>query len=266
MDSNIHSARASTRRPDRLAGLAAAIDEVTAQDLDGLTDAALAEQVLGLRRLVDRLEGHWLSELAAVDGRCAAGADQDIQAASTASWLRNRLHMGAGAARSSVRTARALFRGPLTATAQALTAGEISPAHARVLAAGTQDLPDHVTAAAEPVLVETAGRLDPPRLRRVLDHLRLVADPDGADRQAERRHEQRGGGWPRPGRAWSPCRGCWSPRLARPCWPLWNPWPARPTLRMGAVAASVGLMPCVSWPAALWRGTSSPRPAVSAPS
>jgi Domain of unknown function (DUF222) len=69
-----------------------------------------------------------------------------------------------------------------------LADGELSAAHATVLAAGTHDLP----AEAEPVLVEAARRLDPPRLRRVLGHLRLVADPDTADRQAEQRHQQRG--------------------------------------------------------------------------
>jgi Domain of unknown function (DUF222)/HNH endonuclease len=35
-------------------------------------------------------------------------------------------------------------------------------------------------------------RLDPPRLRRALAHLRLVADPDRADAQAEQRHQRRG--------------------------------------------------------------------------
>ena len=65
-------------------------------------------------------------------------------------------------------------------------------AHAQVLAAATQDLPDHTAAEAEPVLVEAARRLDPPRLRRAITHLRLVADPDGADAQAERRHQRRG--------------------------------------------------------------------------
>ena len=107
-------------------------------------------------------------------------------------WLRGRLRLGAGTAASAVRTARALFRGPLAATAEALTGGDISPAHASVLAHGTQDLPEHVAAEAEPVLLEAAGRLDPPRLRRVLGHLQLVADPDGADAQAERRHQRRG--------------------------------------------------------------------------
>jgi hypothetical protein len=183
---------ASGRAPDALAALAAAVEELAAQDLNRLPDAVLAEQVLELRRLLDRQEGHWLRQLATVDGRGAAGAEAGAEAGSTASWLRRRLRLGAGAAASSVRTARALFGGPLTATAAALTAGELSPAHARVLAHGTQDLPDHLTAEAEPVLVEAAGRLDPPRLRRVLDHLQLVADPDGADDRAGRRHGRRG--------------------------------------------------------------------------
>jgi Domain of unknown function (DUF222) len=192
MDSNTHSTRRPTGWPDGLAGLAAAVDDLAAQELDRLTDAALAEQVLGLRRLLDRLEGHWLQQLATVDGRGAAGAEAGAEAGSTASWLRSRLRMGAGAAAGCVRTARALFRGPLAATATALTAGELSVAHASVLASGTQELPEQVTVEAEPVLVEAAGRLDPPRLRRVLGHLQHVADPQGADDRAERRHARRG--------------------------------------------------------------------------
>jgi hypothetical protein len=178
--------------PDRWAALEAVVDDLAAQDRDGLTDAALAEQVLRVRRLVDRLEGHWLGDLAAVDGRGAAGAEQGVQAASTASWLRSRLRLGGSAASNAVRTARALFRGPLTKTAEALCDGDISVAHASALAHGTHHLPTHTTAEAEPVLVEAARRLDPPRLRRVVDHLYQATDPDAADAQAQRRHERRG--------------------------------------------------------------------------
>ena len=60
-----------------------------------------------------------------------------------------------------------------------------------MLAAGTQELPDPTTQA-EPMLLEAARRLDPPRLRRVLAHLRLVADPDGEGDRAEQRHGRRG--------------------------------------------------------------------------
>jgi uncharacterized protein DUF222/HNH endonuclease len=174
---------------DALTALEAVVNQLAPQHLDHLSDGVRAERVLQLRRLLDRLEGHWLSELAAVDARGAAGTDQGTPAPSTAGWLRARLRMGAGAATRAVRTARALFRGPLTATGQALTDGQVSVAHAAVLAAGTHDLPAHTAAEAEPVLLEAARRLDPPRLRRVVGHLRLVADPD---RQAERQQQRRG--------------------------------------------------------------------------
>jgi hypothetical protein len=192
MDSNTHSTRHLAETPAGLSALAAELQGLAAQNLDGLPDGARAERVLGLRGLVDRLEGHWLAELAAVDARGAAGAEHGVQVGSTAAWLRARLRMGAGAASSFVRTARALFRGPLTATAEALAAGELSVAHAQVLASGTHDLPAHLAAEAEPVLVAAARRLDPPRLRRAVAHLRLVADPDGAGAHAERRYQQRG--------------------------------------------------------------------------
>src|SRR5918993_5328928 len=196
MDSNTHSTQPPGRhpdgQPDDLAALAAAADRLAAQDLNRLPDAVVAERVLGLRELLDRLEGLWLKELAGVDGRGAAGAEADQQAGSTGAWLRNRLRLEAGTAARAVRTARALFRGPLTATAQAVTDGELSAAHAQVLAAGTHDLPDQVTLQAEPVLVQAARRLDPGRLRRLLGHLLQVADPEGADRDRERRHALRG--------------------------------------------------------------------------
>jgi len=80
----------------------------------------------------------------------------------------------------------------LTATAQALTGGELSAAHAQVVAHGTHPLPDQVTAEAEAVLVEAARRLDPPRLRRLLGHLLQLAHPDGTDRDRARRHARRG--------------------------------------------------------------------------
>src|SRR5215207_2711392 len=196
MDSNTHSTPPSGRhpdgQPDDLAALRAVVEELAAEDLDGLSDAVRAQRVLVLRQLVDRLEGQWLKELAGLDARGAAGAEAGQQIGSTAAWLRNRLRLGAGTASSAVRTARALFRGPLTATAQALTSGELSVAHAQVVAAGTRPLPDQVTVEAEPVLVEAARRLDPPRLRRLLGHLLQLAHPDGTDRDRERRHARRG--------------------------------------------------------------------------
>jgi hypothetical protein len=188
MDSNTHS----TSTPAGLGALVAELQGLAAQDPDRLADAARAERVLVLQGLVERLEGQWLAELAAVDARGAAGAEQGLQAGSTAAWLRHRLRMSPGTAASLVRTARALYRGPLTQTGQALSEGTISTAHAQVLAHGTHDLPAHLAAEAEPVLLQAARRLDPPRLRRVLGHLREVADPDTAQDRVQRQHQQRG--------------------------------------------------------------------------
>jgi hypothetical protein len=188
MDSNTHSVGG----PAGLAAVAAELQALAAQEVDGLSDSARAQRILQLQGLADRLGGQLLAELAAVDARGAAGAEEGVPAASTAAWLRARLRLSAGAAHSLVRTARALFRGPLAGTGQALVDGEVSLAHAQVLAHHTHDLPDQVAAEAEPVLLAAARRLDPPRLRQAVAHLRLVADPEGADAQAERQHQRRG--------------------------------------------------------------------------
>jgi hypothetical protein len=63
--------------------------------------------VLALRGLADRLERAVAQELAGVDARGAAGAEDDLAIGSTAAWLRGRLRMGASVASNSVRTARA---------------------------------------------------------------------------------------------------------------------------------------------------------------
>ena len=219
MNSNTHSVRPS----DGVAALTMAVDSLATQNLHGLPDTVRAERVLQLRRLVDRREGHWLNELAAVDADGAAGAEDGVQAGSTAGWLRGRLRMGAAAASHAVRTARALFAGPLPHTGQALTAGDITPAHASVLAVGTQELPPQVTMEAEPVLVEAARRLDPARLRPVIGHLQLLADPDGADRRAERRHQRRGLWLASTLEGMVAVDGLLEAEAGQTCWPPWTP-------------------------------------------
>jgi hypothetical protein len=97
----------ATDGADGLAALTATVDKLETLDFDGLPHPVQVEWLLELRRLLDLLEVQWLRELAAVDARGATGAEQGQPAASTAAWLRDRLHMDADAATSSVRTARA---------------------------------------------------------------------------------------------------------------------------------------------------------------
>src|SRR5829696_1540541 len=152
--------------PEDLAALTVVLDRMAARDLERLSQAARAERVMVLGPMVERLVGQWLKELAGVDARGAAGAEQGVQFGATAGWLRAGLRMSRQAAATAVRTARALFRGPLPASGAALCAGELSVAHAEVLAAGTKDLADHVAADAEATLLEAARRLDLPGYAR----------------------------------------------------------------------------------------------------
>ena len=232
MESNTHST--AHPQPDGLTLLTAAVEALAAQDLDALPDSEAAARVLLLRRLLDRLEGHWLRELAGVDGRGAAGAEAGTHADSTAGWLRVRLRAGHPTASGWVRTARALFRGPLTGTAQALAAGELSPSHAAVLAYGTQDLPAATAAAAEPVLLATARRLDPPTLRKLVSHLQDVADPDAADARAQRQQQRRGLWLSATLAGMVAIDGLLEPVAGETLLAAWTRWPAPPPPRTAA--------------------------------
>jgi hypothetical protein len=233
MDSN----KSSPSVADGLSELAAAVDALAAQDLAGLPEAEAAARVLALRGLLEPLEGQWLRELAAVDARGAAGAEDGIQATSTAGWLRGRLRVGA-AATGWVRMARALFRGPLEETGKALAAGGLSAAHAAVLSHGAQDLPGPTAAAAEPVLLAAARRLDPPRLRRLVAHLRQVADPQAADARADRQHQRRGL-WAAPTfEGMVAVDGLLEAEAGATCWRRWSRWPAPPPPTMAAAGRS----------------------------
>jgi hypothetical protein len=126
--------------------------------------------------MVDRLEGRWRKELAAVDARGPGGADQGEQAGSTAGWLGNRLRMGPAppAAASAAPEPWSVGRWPAPPT----------PGPAGRSGLGQRACPPHPGPPRPPhpsrpnrCCSAAAGRLDRPRRRRVLGHLGLVADP-----------------------------------------------------------------------------------------
>jgi hypothetical protein len=174
---------------ERLAG---EVGRLLGDDPNRLGRALAAAQVLALEPLEDQLAAAKLHRLAVVDAQGAAGAERGVQFTSTAGWLRARLRMSPGAATQRVRTARALYRGPLTRTGQALADAELSYQHAVVLAEATRDLPPARVAEAEPVLVDAARRLDPAQLRRLATHAREVIDPERAEDRTRRRLDRRG--------------------------------------------------------------------------
>jgi Domain of unknown function (DUF222) len=125
---------------------------------------------------------------------------------------------------------------PSQGTAEALADGELSYPHAAALTRATQDLPVGTVTAAEPVLLEAARRLGPPLLRRAVNHLRYVTDPDGAEQQAQRRFERRGL-WLSP--TWEgmlAVDGLLDPEAGRRCWPPLTPSHAPAALMTSAAA------------------------------
>jgi hypothetical protein len=141
--------------------------------------------------------------------------------ASTASWLR----LSHAAASAVARTARAVVPRPLTATAQALTRGSSRSPTPAALAHGTRDLPAQVVAEAEPTLVAAAWRLDPPRLRRLVEHLRHPLDPDAADAHAHHHHQRRGLWTATTWEDMVALQGLLDPEAGQTCWPPWRPGP-----------------------------------------
>jgi hypothetical protein len=86
--------------------------DLEAEDLSGLPYAAQVEWLQEVLWLLDLLMIEWLRELAVVDARGIAGAEQGRPTGSTAAWLVDRLNMDADEATTSVRIARALFPQP----------------------------------------------------------------------------------------------------------------------------------------------------------
>src|SRR6266540_801637 len=226
--------------PAGLERLAAAVGEFAADDLDQLGDALLAAQVVALDRLAGQLDAVRLRLLAVVDARGAGGAEQGGCAPSTQAWLRAACRLGAAAAGQRVRTARALHRGPLAATARALADGEVSYAHAAVLADATGDLPPARVAEAEPVLVDAARNVDPARLRRLATHLRDVLDPDGGEERGRAGGHGRAGAAGQADRPRRPALGGAAPRRRlRGAGPP-GPPSRKPAPRRGAAATAHG--------------------------
>jgi hypothetical protein len=92
-----------------MSGLGSAIDELAGEDLDATPQAALADDLIEIRRAIDRLEAEWLRRLRVFDAR-GAGDDDDVL--STQCWLRRHCALTPGAARERVSVARRLAESP----------------------------------------------------------------------------------------------------------------------------------------------------------
>src|SRR5664279_354626 len=163
------------------------LDRLFAVEVAGLPDSALAADLVGLRVAVSRLESEFARRLVVFDRRGAAGV---TGAVSTAAWLRQACRLSAGEASERVRTARVLAD-DLPVSADALAGGDLSYAHARVLASAAGELPAESLPTVEPILVEAARHTDPAGLRALCTQVRTMLDPTGAEEAAALAHDRR---------------------------------------------------------------------------
>lgn len=186
-----------------LAQLREAVDSLQSLELSGADRDELLLLCRGLeteRRRLPSVEHRLIAQL---DERAVPA---DLAVRDTATLLAQLLRLNPAEARARVgsagelgprRTVTGEPLGPLfPALAAAQAAGELSPAHARVITAGLAALPAEVDFAhgrrLEATLVEQARHLDPATLDRQIRRLLERLDPDGPEpdeREQQRRRE-----------------------------------------------------------------------------
>jgi hypothetical protein len=152
-----------------------AVDALVAVDPVDLSDAALAHELVALRRQMDRQDAAFARLARAAHGRGLGSADG---AASTAAWLRHRAGMREGDAKAAIQSGEACA--VLGATGEAWRAGEISTGAARTIVGARVDGHDDALLACEPALLDLARRGDLRSLRRAAAHFRKLALADGS--------------------------------------------------------------------------------------
>lgn len=165
--------------------LDAAVDALAGEDPAAMRSGVVADQVVDLTRLIDRLQVEWWRRVGELDTRDHHRVDGAV---STAAWIRWRCRTTVAKARLAVATARALRAMPLTAAAGAR--GEVTAAHIEVLAAARDRHPD-AFATAEETLVDAAGSHTVAELRRLVAYWDQNLDPDQAAADAAAVYEQR---------------------------------------------------------------------------
>ena len=174
------------RPTDALAVLCAAVDAVAAEEIDGVSAAALEEQIVGVRRQIDRLEAEFCRRLRRFErarGFVASGA------ATVVSWLRTACRMSAPAAHERVEVAHAMETCP--EIDQPWRSGAIGYQHVAVLARSLREVGPTAFRRMLGDLLDAARTLDPSRLRYVTRYLRYCVDPDGSEAAAEEAHARR---------------------------------------------------------------------------
>lgn len=181
-----------------------AVCELLEADLTACPDAEVLDRWRELERLRNRLAAVEHVFVAEVERR---GLPTDAGAVSTAAFVRGLLRVEPGEAKARVAAAHAAGPRrslvgerlepafPLVAAAQ--RAGDVSPAHARVITRTIQALPDAALDRADGVEADLVGHaedFDPLQLAKIAIRVAAWLDPDGllADHAYRERHRELG--------------------------------------------------------------------------
>lgn len=155
--------------------LRAAVDELAGLEPGELSDVVLADDLLALRREMDRQEAVFARLARAGHTRGLGSVDG---AASTAAWLRHRAGMREGDAKAAIECGEVCDL--LAETGEAWRAGEISSGAARTIVGARVESHDDELVACEDVLLDLARQGDVRGLRRAAGHFRNLARADGS--------------------------------------------------------------------------------------
>jgi hypothetical protein len=172
--------------PDARERLTEAVDALVGESIDDFSTHALGEDLVDLRRAVDRLEAECIRRLHRFHHERGAQADG---VGTTVSWLRRCCGMTAKAAAYRVHLARTL--GELPDTLDSARAGRASFTNVTMIAHLAGDVGVEQVVPFEDILVGAAEQLEPRQMRTLTQATRLRIDPDGALADDNHAHERR---------------------------------------------------------------------------
>ena len=172
--------------PDARDRLHDAVDALVDESIDDVSTHALGEDLIDIRRAIDRLEAEFLRRLHRFDHAHGALADGG---GSTTSWVRDHCAVTWKAGAYRVRLARTL--GELPATLDSARAGRASFGNVTMIAQLARTVGVEQVAPLEHILVGAAETLEPAAMRTLTQAARLRIDPDGVLADDNHAHERR---------------------------------------------------------------------------
>jgi hypothetical protein len=163
-----------------------ALQRLREEDLEALPASAMGPDMEEMRRLINGMEAECTRRLQRFDSAGGYGATQALTAQA---WLRWKCNFSPAAAAGRVAVARELA--DLPQATQAFADGDISYAHAAMIARTAERLGDKMESNAETILVTAAKELDLGRLRMVTVKLQHFMNPDSVREEANESHELR---------------------------------------------------------------------------